>query len=107
MNETEGRLNWGKYRKGVYFALATAVISGFSIYINKFAVMEMKDLFIFTTVKNLAVAALLFAFLILPKALPELRGLSRKQWACSSLPLLLWHYGILRHGLECERRLYH
>jgi len=80
MNDTKGLLGWGKYRKGVYFALIAAIISGFSIYINKFAVMEMKDPFIFTTVKNLAVVALLFAFLILPKALPELKSLSRKQW---------------------------
>ena len=52
-------------------SLATAFISGFAIYINKFAVMEMKDPFIFATVKNLAVALLLFAILILPRALPE------------------------------------
>jgi len=102
MNETKGSLNWKKYRKGVYFALATAIISGFSIYINKFAVMEMKDPFIFTTVKNLAVAALLFAFLILPKALPELRSLSRRQWLTlgiiggvgGSIPFLLFFYGL-------------
>ncbi|MFC1979618.1 DMT family transporter [Chloroflexota bacterium] len=102
MNETKSPLTWGKYRKGVYLALATAIISGFAIYINKFAVMEMKDPFIFTTVKNLAVAALLFAFLILPKALPELRVLSRKQWltlgaiGCvgGSIPFLLFFYGL-------------
>lgn len=102
MNEAKGPLTWGKYRKGVYFALATAIISGFSIYINKFAVMEVKDPFIFTTTKNLAVAALLFALLILPKALPELRSLSRKQWltlgviGCigGSVPFLLFFYGL-------------
>ena len=102
MNETKGHLSWEKHRKGVYFALAAALISGFSIYINKFAVMEMKDPFIFTTVKNLAVAALLFAFLILPKALPELRSLSRKQWLTlgaiggvgGSIPFLLFFYGL-------------
>jgi len=102
MSEAKGALNWGKHRKGVYFALATAIISGFSIYINKFALMEVKDIFIFATVKNLAVAALLFAFLILPKALPDLRSLSRKQWltlgaiGCvgGSIPFLLFFYGL-------------
>ncbi|MFC1932783.1 DMT family transporter [Chloroflexota bacterium] len=102
MNKAKGTLSWEKHRKGVYFALATALISGFSIYINKFAVMEMKDPFIFTAVKNLAVAALLFAFLILPKVLPELRGLSGKQWltlgaiGCvgGSVPFLLFFYGL-------------
>jgi len=95
-------MNKTKIKKGVYFALAAAVISGVSIYINKFAVMEMKDPFLFTTIKNMAVAALLFAFLILPKALPELRSLTRKQWlmlmaiGCTggSIPFLLFFYGL-------------
>jgi drug/metabolite transporter (DMT)-like permease len=102
MNENKGYLSWEKYRKGVYFALATAIISGFSIYINKFAVMEMRDPFIFITVKNLAVAALLFVCLILPKALPELKSLSGKQWltlgiiGCvgGSVPFLLFFHGL-------------
>lgn len=91
-----------KYRKGIYFALATALISGFSIYINKFAVMEMKDPFVFTTVKNLAVALMLLALVILPKALPEMKGLSRRQWLTlgllggvgGSVPFLLFFYGL-------------
>jgi drug/metabolite transporter (DMT)-like permease len=102
MNETKGLLNWEKHRKGLYFALATALISGLAIYINKFAVMEMQDPFIFTAVKNVAVAALLFAFLILPKALPELKSLPRKQWLTlgviggvgGSIPFLLFFYGL-------------
>ena len=102
MDGIKNFLGQGKYRKGIYFALATAFISGFAIYINKFAVMEMKDPFIFTAVKNLAVMLLLFAILILPKALPELRRLSRKQWlvlgviGCvgGSIPFLLFFYGL-------------
>jgi len=102
MNGSKGYLNGEKYRKGAYLALATAVISGFSIYINKFAVMQMNDAFIFTTAKNLAVAMLLFGLFILPKALPELKGLSRKQWltlgviGCvgGSIPFLLFFYGL-------------
>jgi drug/metabolite transporter (DMT)-like permease len=102
MDGIKDLLSQGKYRKGIYFALAAAVVSGFAIYINKFAVMEMKDPFIFTTVKNLAVALLFFAILILPKALPELRRLSRKQWLAlgvigcigGSIPFLLFFYGL-------------
>lgn len=103
MSETKkGPLNRERHGKGVYFALAAAIISGFSIYINKFAVMEMKDPFVFTTAKNLAVAGLLFAFLILPRALPELKSLSGKQWltlgaiGCvgGSIPFLLFFYGL-------------
>jgi len=102
MNESKGILCWGKHRKGVYFALVAAIISGFAIYLNKFAVMQMKDPFIFTTAKNLAVALLLFALAILPRALPELKGLSRKQWLTlgviggigGSIPFLLFFYGL-------------
>ena len=91
-----------KYRKGAYFALATAIISGFSVYINKFAVTEMNDPFIFTATKNVAVALLLFALFIFPKALPELKRLSRTQWltlgaiGCvgGSVPFLLFFYGL-------------
>ncbi len=102
MDGIKNFLSQGKYRKGVYFALAAAVISGFAIYINKLAVTEMGDPFIFTTVKNLAVALLLFAILILPRALPEIRRLSRKQWLAlgaigcvgGSVPFLLFFYGL-------------
>ena len=102
MHEVKGVLSRGKYRKGVWFALATAVISGFSIYINKFAVMQMTDPFVFTTMKNVAVALMLFALLILPKALPELKKLSAKQWLAlgaigavgGSVPFLLFFKGL-------------
>jgi len=102
MSEVKGRPICENYRKGLWFALATAVISGFSIYINKFAVMQMKDPFIFTTTKNLAVALLLLTLVILPKALPELKSLSRRQWltlgviGCvgGSIPFLLFFKGL-------------
>ncbi|MFO8011585.1 MAG: DMT family transporter [Dehalococcoidia bacterium] len=89
-------------RKGAYFALATAVISGFSVYINKFAVSGMDDPFVFVAVKNVAVALLLFSLLILPRALPELKALNRRQWlmlgaiGCvgGSVPFLLFFYGL-------------
>lgn len=102
MNEFKDNFEWLKHRKGAYLALAVAVISGFSVYINKFAVDSMNDSFLFTTTKNIAVALLLFSFLILPRALPELRSLSRKQWltlgviGCvgGSVPFLLFFYGL-------------
>ncbi|MFC2017954.1 DMT family transporter [Chloroflexota bacterium] len=102
MNELKDIFEGGKYKKGAYLALVVAFISGFSVYINKFAVDSVSDSFLFTTTKNIAVALLLFAFLILPRALPELRGLSRRQWitlgaiGCvgGSVPFLLFFYGL-------------
>ncbi len=92
----------GVTKKGAYLAVAAAVISGFSIYINKFAVTAVRDPFFFTAVKNVAVALLLFALLILPRALPELKSLSKKQWltlgaiGCvgGSIPFLMFFYGL-------------
>lgn len=88
--------------KGIYFALAAATISGFSIYINKYAVMQMGDPFVFTTTKNVAVALLLLALFILPRAVPELRRLSRRDWLAlvvlggigGSIPFLLFFQGL-------------
>jgi drug/metabolite transporter (DMT)-like permease len=64
--------------------------------------MQMTDPFVFTTIKNVAVALMLFALLILPKALPELKKLSAKQWLAlgaigavgGSVPFLLFFKGL-------------
>ena len=102
MNSVKALTDNVRQRKGIYLALTAAIISGLSIYLNKFAVMGMKDPFVFTTVKNLAVALMLLALVILPKALPEMKGLSRRQWLTlgllggvgGSVPFLLFFYGL-------------
>ena len=102
MDKLKDILEGGRYRKGAYLALVVAFISGFSVYINKFAVDSVSDSFLFTATKNIAVSLLLFAFLILPRALPELRGLSGRQWitlgaiGCigGSIPFLLFFHGL-------------
>lgn len=98
----KGHLFGEDRRRGIYYALAAAIVSGFSIYINKFAVMQVNDPFLFTTAKNTVVALLLFSLLILPWGLAELRRLTRKQWATlaligcigGSIPFLLFFYGL-------------
>lgn len=102
MSEAKGSPSGEGYRKGAWFALGAAIISGFAIYLNKFAVMTIADPFILTTSKNLTVALLFLALIVLPKALPELRSLSRRQWltlgiiGCvgGSLPFLLFFKGL-------------
>ena len=89
-------------RKGVILALATALISGFSVYINSFGVKEVPDPFVFTTAKNLLVGLALAALVLLPGAWKELSGLSRNQWLAllalglvgGSAPFLLFFYGL-------------
>ena len=87
---------------GAYLALITAVISGFSVYVNSFGVKHVPDPFVFTTTKNVAVALMLTAAVILPFKLRALRGLTPLQWAQlallglvgGSIPFLLFFYGL-------------
>jgi uncharacterized membrane-anchored protein len=48
--------------KGIYFALAAAVISGFAVFLNKFAGKAFGDSGVFTTWKNIPVAIVSFFF---------------------------------------------
>ena len=89
-------------QKGAYLALATAVISGVSVFINSYGVKQVTDPFVFTTSKNLLVALLLGALLFLPASWRELQQLTRKQWLSlallgligGSIPFLLFFYGL-------------
>ncbi len=66
--------------KGIYLVFITALISGFSVFLNKFAVSAWSNSSVFATAKNLIVAVFLISFIFLLKKLPELKKLSRKQW---------------------------
>ncbi|MAG36241.1 MAG: hypothetical protein CL878_08355 [Dehalococcoidia bacterium] len=92
----------GRFRKGAYLALATALISGVSVYVNAFGVRQVPDPFVFTTAKNLLVATMLAALILLPLSLGSLRRLSGRDWAKlallglvgGSVPFLLFFYGL-------------
>lgn len=83
------------------FVLLTAVISGFSIFVNKYAV-SMNDAFVFTSMKNVSVALMLGALLLLAGGFSELKMLSRKAWAKlaliglvgGSVPFLMFFRGL-------------
>jgi EamA-like transporter family. len=89
-------------RWGVGLAVVAAVISGFSIFINGFAVKQLPDPAVYTTLKN-GVAALILlgvALAVVPHA--EARALDRKSWAGmaligvigGSVPFLLFFSGL-------------
>jgi len=65
-------------RTGIGLALAAAVISGFAVYFNGFAVKAAPGALIFTTAKNIVAAALIAAVLLLSslrgQIWPSLRG---------------------------------
>ncbi len=65
-------------RKGIYFAFATSVISGVSIFLNKFAVAAIKPPLFFTTTKNIVVGLILVSVIIAFRKLPQIRTLQKK-----------------------------
>ena len=65
--------------KGIYLAFITALISGFSIFLNKYAVGIVTPPLYFTAVKNAVVALLILLVVINSKKLSSLKNLSRKE----------------------------
>ncbi|MBR9703697.1 DMT family transporter [Candidatus Woesearchaeota archaeon] len=88
-------------KKGVQLVLATAVISGVSIFLNKFGVSGMSPS-LFVTAKNLLVGLFLFSFLLLLGQWNHLRSLNKAQWSKlaligligGSVPFLLFFTGL-------------
>lgn len=88
-------------RRGIILILATAVISGFSIFINKFGVKGV-DPYLFTWLKNTLVAIFLVGLILGVKEFEELKKLRRKDWLLlsaigligGSVPFLLFFKGL-------------
>jgi len=66
-------------QKGVFFALITAVISGVSIFLNKYSVGFITPPLLFTGLKNATVALILFSLIILSRKLPLLKALTKRE----------------------------
>lgn len=66
--------------KGTYLAFATAIISGFAVFFNKFVIGFWQNSSVYATAKNLIVALFLISVILLLKKLPELKRLTKKQW---------------------------
>lgn len=90
-------------KKGIYLSLMTAIISGFSIFLNATYVNKLiKDAFISTSVRNILVALLLSSVLIGICKWVKLKNLTLKQWGQlvligligGSIPFLLFFKGL-------------
>ena len=90
-------------KKGIYFSLATAVISGFSVFFNgTFVTKIIKDPFVLTSIRNILVAVFLTALLLGISKWVKLRNLKPKQWGIlviigligGSIPFLLFFKGL-------------
>ncbi len=88
-------------RKGIYLVFATAIISGFSIFINKYSVSVINP-YVFTFLKNAVVALMLCGFVFLIKDWKLFANLTKKQWlkllviglVGGSIPFLLFFKGL-------------
>jgi len=88
-------------KNGLWLVLGTAIISGISIFINKFGVQGI-DSSLFTGAKNLVVAIFLFSLIILTRDFKKLKELTKKEWLKLSLiglmggsiPFLLFFKGL-------------
>ncbi len=88
-------------KKGILLVLATAIISGFSIFINQFGVSVINP-YVFTGLKNIVVAIFICCLLLAMKDWRFLKSLSRKYWLLliaigligGSIPFLLFFKGL-------------
>jgi len=89
-------------RWGVGLAFATALISGFSIYVNGFAVKQLPDAAVFTTLKNALAALILLGFAAATVRPADVRAMGRTSWSRlavigvvgGSLPFVLFFSGL-------------
>jgi len=91
-----------KKQKGLYLALGTAVISGFSVFFNSFAAKSASNPYILTTTKNIIVALLLGCLILTPLIRTKLKTLTKHDWLKliligligGSIPFLLFFKGL-------------
>ncbi len=67
------------YRKGVYYALVTAVISGVAVFVNKFAVGVITPPLMFTATKNVGVGLLVLGLLVVSTKWKKIKELKRDE----------------------------
>lgn len=89
-------------KKGIYFSLLAAFVSGLSVFVNAFAVKVLTNPLVFTAIKNIVVAFLIFGLIILLKKKNEIKKLTKKDWFFllligfigGSIPFLLFFKGL-------------
>jgi drug/metabolite transporter (DMT)-like permease len=91
-----------KITKGLALVLGTALISGISVFLNKFAVTAISNSDVFTTMKNLTVGLVLTGLILLPIYFSKLKNIKLNEWLKllaigiigGSVPFLLFFKGL-------------
>jgi drug/metabolite transporter (DMT)-like permease len=87
---------------GIMLAVGAALISGLAIYLNAFAVKQLPDAALYTTLKNAVAALLLLGVAVGLGAARDVRSLDRRRWVGvvlvgvigGSIPFILFFSGL-------------
>jgi len=87
---------------GLALAVGAALISGLAIYLNAFAVKQLPDAAVFTTLKNAVAATVLLGAAIGLGAVRDVRAIERRRWPAllavgvigGSVPFILFFTGL-------------
>jgi drug/metabolite transporter (DMT)-like permease len=92
-----GGVGWG-----IVLAIGAALISGLAIYLNAFAVKQLPDAAVYTTLKNAVAAFVLVAIALGLGAARDVRAIDRRHWPAvlavgvigGSVPFILFFTGL-------------
>ena len=87
---------------GIALAIGAALISGLAIYLNAFAVKQLPDAAVYTTLKNAVAAIVLIALALGLGAARDVRAIDRRRWPAvlavgvigGSVPFILFFTGL-------------
>jgi drug/metabolite transporter (DMT)-like permease len=87
---------------GIVLAIGAALISGLAIYLNAFAVKQLPDAAVYTTLKNAVAAFVLVAIALGLGAARDVRAIERRHWPAvlavgvigGSVPFILFFTGL-------------
>ena len=87
---------------GIALAVGAALISGLAIYLNAFAVKQVPDAAVYTTLKNGVAAALLCGLVLARGGVSDIRRIERRHWPAvlavavvgGSVPFVLFFTGL-------------
>jgi drug/metabolite transporter (DMT)-like permease len=89
-------------RTGILLAVGAALISGLSIYVNAFALKQLPDAAVFTTLKNAVAAGILVAAALALGAARDVRSIRHSSWPAilavgvvgGGIPFILFFVGL-------------
>ncbi len=89
-------------KTGIKLAIMTALISGFAVFFNKFAVTKNINPYQFTALKNVLVGFILTLVILTPPVIKKLKDISKNNWLKliaigvigGSVPFLLFFKGL-------------